>query len=207
MGLIQYDERTAAIHELGHALVACCLDVPFEHVEIVLGRKGRPGWSGHCKLKSEAFQRPQIQLDAFQLGGPLAQKVMCPESLGQYHSMFANSVFEHCEALSQDNYKILNNIGWSSDLVNHPLLHIACKLRLTPKDLWGAFPGGWLFDLEAQLVQVLTDPSVQESVTGLSQSLETTKRLAAPSICEAFNRGNLQQQRMRLVQFTEPYNN
>jgi hypothetical protein len=206
MDLIEYDEHTAAIHELGHAALGWCLDVPFVHAEIFFARNGRPGWSGQCKPNSEAAQLSEIRLDAFQLGGPLMQKTMRPESLGAFGPMFAHSIFEHCEVLHREKFDVLNNLGWASDFVRSDILTAACKLRTTPESAWQFFPKPWLFDLEEAVLQFLRTLEVQEIVGALSQSLATVKLLDSAAIFGSFNNGQLQQQRMRLSQFVETHN-
>src|ERR1035438_2441140 len=76
-----YTEDEAAVHELGHAALACALDIPFDRIDLSVVDPTRGGWRGQCFLSSDARSMDAIMLDAFQIGGPLTQLAIVPDSI------------------------------------------------------------------------------------------------------------------------------
>jgi hypothetical protein len=184
--VIAYTESQTAIHELGHVLVACALGMKFEYVEIHPAAPPRKGWDGQCRLIPSCGELHPLYLDAFQMGGPLLQLKMMPETLGEHLGLFKDSLFTHSRDLVGDKHGILDEIIWASDLRRTHMLQNASKLLAAHASLRWGFPSPWLLTLEAEVRRFLEANPCQELAQRLSVDLAHRKRLAFNSLSHEF---------------------
>jgi hypothetical protein len=183
-----YTDHEAAVHELGHAMVACALALDLEYVEIRPAIAPRNGWVGQCK-PGAAFPKDQwVCLDAFQLGGPLLQMAMLPHSLGGHAGLFRPSLFTNAPDLLTGKFDVLNELVWGTDLANSYMLQMApnAPQRAAFVRAYGEKP--WLLALETQVRAFLALPHVHDTVNQLWPELVKHRKLAPDIVSATFHR-------------------
>ncbi len=197
-----YTEDEAAVHELGHAAVACALDLEFSHVELIV-RDNPRGWGGHCVLVQTKPYPSNVVIDAFQLGGPLVQLAMIPASVGEHLNMFEPSLFTDPTSLLKD-LSTLNALCWGGDLARG-------MLQSAPgapfKDGWELQHGvrPWVLGLEKEIRKFAALQPVQAFVDALRESLVKTKRIESALVKQAYQLNVTPDAQAPLRAFIEPF--
>lgn len=183
-----YTENEAAIHEMGHAVLAWALKIPFTHVELRPAKPPHSGWAGQCYLAPPVPRR--VLLDGFQLGGPLLQLLLAPSSLAGHDSLFQPSLFSYPSRCMdpRDGFLIVNDaLAWGSDLFVTGMMHQAQgwpDLMMKHKGFGGAKP--WVLELEKLVRGLLSIPELQLAVTPLCRELVLHHRVDAARIVSEF---------------------
>ena len=178
MGSLQNDETDTAIHELGHGMVACVLDLPVSDIEIWQNEK--IGWAGKCHLIPMDSLLPEAAIDTFNMGGALLQLLMVPNSVGKYVALFDPSLFSGSRQLIEDDTP-LQELFWASDFWKSRF-HVHADDILSGR----SSEKPHLLDLEKRLRTFLGDSAVQALVTRLAKRLATEKRLTAAELKREF---------------------
>ncbi len=188
-----YTEHEAAIHELGHAMIACALGLQFQHVRIRPANAPRVGWEGQCLLVAGQPGLRRATVDAFQLGGPLLQIAVDPGSVGAHLGIFQPSLFSNPARCMDPNdaFAIANlDLGWASDLFQTGMMHEAAgwpPYAMGSKGFGGPKP--WVPGLEAVVRALLGRCEVVAVATALQPELAQQKQLPAQAVLGAYNAG------------------
>ena len=172
------EQFAIAIHELGHALIACALDLPFSGVKIWQNDKLR--WEGKCYMEDEGPSLSEAETEAFNMAGALLQTILAPASLGENLRLFQSSLFSNARQLKAEP-NLLTELGWSIDFgKGHFVDHALDSLRN------GDSERPQLFELEQRIRSFFKLPSVQQLALELAHLLADSATLEPDFIKQKF---------------------
>lgn len=205
MPVPNYTKEEAAVHELGHAAVACAIQLNFTHVELIL-RASTDAWGGHCVPAATNETIPWIVLDAFLLGGPLIQKAQRPKSVGSHLETFEPSLFSNADKLrTEEGLFILDALLWGGDLLQSGMLWLAPKFP--PMANWkmqfGEKP--WLEKLEEKVRIFAEQDSTKAFINSAYEKLAGKRHLNAVEVKAAFAKHVAPEICADLVAFIDTY--
>jgi hypothetical protein len=181
-----YTEDEAAVHELGHATVACALDLDFKRVFITPMPDPALGWRGQCE-PGDAFPEGQRVLqDSFLMGGALMQLALIPGSIAPDQALFNPSLFSNSPAHHADKGAILNRTRWSDDLMVTHMIYTAPNFP--HRHLWVGRVGDrpWLLDVETRARAFFDQAEIRAFVNDLRPKLVARKDLPSAEVKERF---------------------
>lgn len=180
MSKIRYTDYVTAIHELGHAILACALGLPWSCVEI--REDPAVGFVGKCHLTGQEDEWLQAQKDAFTMAGPLLQLLMESASVGEYRSIFEPSLFSNAKSLQEQDTP-LQDLFWSSDFYKGKFIAYALDIQSGRKP-----ENPHLFTVEAKLRIFFQEITVQKLVKELAGKLSSDKSLSCEFVLTEFNK-------------------
>lgn len=183
-----YTKDEAAVHELGHAAVACALGLDILELVLYTAPAGGPaGWYGHCR-PGPAFPAEDhwVLQDAFALGGIITQIVQIPASIAPHEALVQPSLFSNTSALFDKGGAIPNHLHWTDDLIDTQILYVApgAPNKLISEGRYGARP--WLADMEVRIRALVGTAEVRAFVNATRPLLEQSN-LPGNQVQTAFN--------------------
>jgi hypothetical protein len=157
---------STAKHEIGHALVQALYSIGPQFVTI---RQVNGLWEGQSLPDQTANQNKNYaRMWVSQIAGPIAQICSAPESLGEVGEQFSSSLLETALAFGEAEQNNLDELGWSSDLIQSHILWHARTVKGVKNNPKFYADGGFLYEAEKVLFRAFRDKDLQCELANLA---------------------------------------